>query len=258
MVPWSLTPLPLGSIQPGGWLLNEMQTSAQGLAGHEADFYSFVADSRWLHTPGSSAGSDYSALNEALPYWLNGLVPLAYGLNDNRLKAQVHNITDMVLGFQSSDGWLGPEAGDGRNLWARSPLLLALTQLAEANSTYEDRIVESMRSFLNLTHGMLSDGGMGFTDCGTGIDCSWGQVRYHDLIISIQWLLEKHPDATSDPVLWDTMSLLFNQTLFRWDEWYTEAAYQKVVSDPTTNNPSFAFMHGVNVGQGRYMQRPSH
>ncbi|KAH8895819.1 hypothetical protein GQ53DRAFT_33340 [Thozetella sp. PMI_491] len=250
LIPWSFTPLPLGSVQPGGWLLAEMQKSAAGLAGHEADFYPFVADSRWLHTPGSNAGNDYSSLNEALPYWLNGLVPLAYGLNDTRLKQQVQTVVDTILGFQASDGWLGPEVGDARNLWARSPLLLALTQLAEADPAYEGRIVASMRSFLNITHSMLSDGGKGFTDCGTGIDCSWGQVRYHDLIISIQWLLEHHPDPKSDALLWDNMNMLFNQTLFRWDSWYAEGTYQKVITDPTTGNPLFAFLHGVNVGQG--------
>ena len=249
-MPWAFAPLPLGSIQPEGWLRNELQISASGLAGHEADFYPYVNDSHWVHTPGSGEGSDYSDLNEAFPYWLNGLVPLAYSLGDQRLKGQVQKAVDTVLGFQAPDGWLGPEVGSSRNLWARTPLLLALTQLADADASYQGRVVQSMRSFLNLTHSMLSNNSQGFTNCGTAIDCSWGQVRYHDLIISIQWLLERHPNVTSDPLLWDTMNMLYNQTLFRWDEWYVNGVYQQVISDPTTNNPKFAFLHGVNVGQG--------
>ncbi|TFK65288.1 hypothetical protein BDN72DRAFT_824765 [Pluteus cervinus] len=227
-----------------------MQTMANGLAGHEADFYAYVATSRWLQPSGSGGGNEYSNLNEGLPYWFNGLVPLAYGLNDPRLKAQVQSAANTVLSFQAADGWIGPEVGSDRNMWARTPLLLGFIQLAEADSNWTGRIVQSMRSFMSITHSMLSNGGQGFTNCGSGFDCSWGQARYHDLIVSMQWLLENHPDAQGDSVIWDNMGMLHVQTHFRWDAWYTNGVYMQVVSDPTTGNPSFPFLHGVNVGQG--------
>lgn len=59
VVPLALQPLPLGSIQPQGWLLEQMQLEADGLAGHEADFYRYVADSSWL-----GGDQEYSYLNE--------------------------------------------------------------------------------------------------------------------------------------------------------------------------------------------------
>ncbi|PHH82716.1 hypothetical protein CDD82_5071 [Ophiocordyceps australis] len=216
---------------------------ADGLAGHEDDFYMFVNDSSWLH----DGGREYSNLNEALPYWFNGLVPLAYGLDNARLKKQVHSVAQTVLGKQAADGWIGPETGPERNFWARVPLLLGLTQLVEANQTWEKSIVKSLRSFMTLTNEMLKDGGRGYTNCSPQIDCSWTQVRIQDLVVTIQWLLQRYP-SKQDAVLWENMDMFYAQNQYKWDEWYTEPTYPQVV-DPS-NATIFPFIHGVNVGQG--------
>lgn len=78
-----------------------MQLMADGLAGHEYDFYLYVKDSSWL-----GGDQEYSDLNEGFPYWFNGLVPLAYGLNDDTLKSQVQDAANYVLQHQANDGWL--------------------------------------------------------------------------------------------------------------------------------------------------------
>ncbi|KAJ6441195.1 putative AC transposase [Purpureocillium lavendulum] len=226
--PWTYTPLPLGAVKPGGWLLGEMQAMADGLAGHEHDFYVFVNESSWLNEPGKG-GSEYSTLNEGLPYWFNSLVPLAYTLDSDRLKAQVHEVATTVLGHQASDGWIGPEVGDARNFWARMPFFLGLTQLVEANATWEAPVLASLHGFMPLANEMLKNDSQGFANCRK------------------DWLLEHHP-SDQDALLWETMDLFFAQSQYRWDSWYTKGTFQEI-ADPNDES-IWPFLHGVNVGQG--------
>ena len=122
VLPYAFEPLPLGSIKPLGWLREQLGLMANGLPGHEADFYRYVKDSVW--TGGSQ---DYSGLHEAAAYWFNYIVPLAYGLDDIRLKNQVRRFVDRVLDDQAEDGWIGPERTPAtRALWARFPVMLGL------------------------------------------------------------------------------------------------------------------------------------
>jgi hypothetical protein len=259
LVPFALQPLPLGSIKPSGWLKDQLQLMADGLAGHEHDFYSYVAHSSWL-----GQDEEYSDLNEGFPYWFNGLVPLAYALDDERLKKQVHSSAQIVLDRQQSDGWLGPETGTARNFWARYPFFLGLIQLAEANSTWTEPIVSSLLTFNELMHTMMVNNYTGYIfhdgDKLAAGDDSWGQVRSQDMMVTLQWLYENHPGNQSMNLL-DNMYFLHNKGL-NWEDWYNEAAYfgQGMENDLNTINntlttDNYPFEHGVNVGQGNEVRR---
>lgn len=195
------------------------------------------------------------------PYWFNGLVPLAYGLGDQRLKQQVHSTAQYVLNHQADDGWLGPEVGQpARSLWGRFPLCLGLVQLAEANSTWTTPIVNSLHKYTTLMHAMLEANGTGYINQGPPLklsadNWSWGRVRSQDMIMTLQWLYEKHRGNMSD-VLLNSMKLLHRYGL-NWEDSYNEAAYfgrgldedlNLLPFDLTDNN--YPFEHGVNVGQG--------
>ena len=157
MVPLTFQPLPLGSITPSGWLKDQLILEANGLAGHEHNFYSYVAQSTWL-----GGTEEYSDLREGFPYWFNSLVPLAYSLNDSQLLNQVHSAADYVLGHQQDDGWLGPEKGTERNFWGRMPFFLGLMQMAEADDVYEGKIVDALWKFSGLMNSMLRDNYTGY------------------------------------------------------------------------------------------------
>src|SRR5271167_4047763 len=70
--------LPLGRIRPRGWLKSQLQIQANGLSGHLDETWPDVGvNSGWLGGSGESG--------ERGPYFLDGLIPLAYLLDDDRL-----------------------------------------------------------------------------------------------------------------------------------------------------------------------------
>ncbi|KAL8737982.1 MAG: hypothetical protein Q9181_001164 [Wetmoreana brouardii] len=240
--PFVFEPLPLGSIKPLGWLGDQMHLMSNGLAGHEHDLYPIVSDSVWI-----GGHSEYSGLNEGIPYWLNGLVPLAYGLDDDRLKNQTWQVVDYILSHQQSDGWLGPEAPGQRDIWGRFPLCLGLKQLVEADPgrSLDSNILSALYKFITLMQQMLIQ--------NVGYREFWGRVRYPDMIIVLQWLYEKHPGNHTHNLL-DTMSLL-NQHGLSWPQYYSQANYifkdLDLVQPPITGgSPTFPYVHAVNAAQG--------
>ncbi|MBC7321370.1 hypothetical protein H5T89_12095, partial [bacterium] len=70
--------LPLGVIRPEGWLRNQLVIQANGLTGHLEEIWEYVGpNSGWL----GGSGENW----ERGPYYCDGLIPLAYLLNDERL-----------------------------------------------------------------------------------------------------------------------------------------------------------------------------
>ncbi|KAF2397914.1 hypothetical protein EJ06DRAFT_532901 [Trichodelitschia bisporula] len=250
LTPLLYTPLPLGTIKPLGWLRSELESMASGLAGHEADFYRFVTHSTWL-----GGDQEYSGLNEAFPYWFNGLVPLAYGLDDERLKGQVRDAVRAALARQQSDGWIGPETGAARNFWARYPFFLGCIQLCEAEPAMRAEVLPPLHRFVKLMNSMLHDGGAGYLlksgDTLSEEDHGWGRVRVADMMITLIWLLENDP-AGQEGILFENLEML-REGAIDWAAWYQEGVYIKedLNSVPLEyTRANFPYEHGVNVGQG--------
>ena len=79
----------LGQIEPRGWLRRQLEIQAQGLTGHLDEFWPSVKDSRWIGGPEEGW--------ERGPYWLDGLVPLAFLLQNERLKHKAQFWIDTIL-----------------------------------------------------------------------------------------------------------------------------------------------------------------
>lgn len=209
-----------------------------------------MARSSWL-----GGTQEYSALNEGFPYWFNAIVPLAYGLDDDRLKDQVKSAVTYVLEHQSEDGWIGPEEGNARNFWARYPFFLGLINLVEADSSYRSDALDAFHRFNGLMNSMLENNYDGYLyhdgDTVSSFDTSWGRVRMCDMLISLQWLLENDPRNASS-LITSNMQLLIDGQL-DWASWYVDGIYPtedvSTLPDAQTQD-NYWFQHGVNIGQG--------
>ena len=190
--PLAFEPLPLGSIKPAGWLRDQLRLQADGLSGHLDEFWPDIKDSAWFG--GKAEGW------ERVPYWLDGLVPLAYLLDDPALQAKVKKAIDFILDHQQPDGWLGP-VGDRQkhkpyDVWPLFPLFKAFTQYQEA--TGDPRIIPALLKCCHKIDEVISKEPM----------YSWARFRVADLAVSLYWL----HDRTKEPWLLDLAKKAFAQS----------------------------------------------
>lgn len=78
--------LPLGAVKPKGWLYDELTVQANGLTGHLNDVWEIAHTSAWKGDAGRNVLPE-CCYPRFVPRWLEGLVPLAYQLDDERLIA---------------------------------------------------------------------------------------------------------------------------------------------------------------------------
>ncbi|KAJ7754451.1 hypothetical protein B0H16DRAFT_1542388 [Mycena metata] len=234
--------IPTGSIKPTGWALNQAQIQADGLAGHLRDFDAYVNGSIWVE----GGSIEYSEMHESAPYWFNGMVSLAFQLQDQRIMGQVREFLDWTLDHQGEDGWIGPEplvanATLPRLLWPRYLVLMGLIQYAEADPTQTTRILDAMHSFLSLVHTVFATNSQG--DPSQGFQYDYQYVRWEELVYSLQWLVDTDPRDKEDELI-ETMQLARNAG-FSWkNDWFTPEIF------PQEADTTFSMQtHGVNTGE---------
>src|SRR5919202_784701 len=201
-----LEPLPLGQIRPRGWLLDQLRLQDNGLSGHLDEFWPDVAESGWIG--GKAEGWERG------PYWLDGVVPLAFLLDDAALKGKVQHWVDYILEHQHADGWLGPvhdsRYGYEYDPWPVYVALKALIQYYEA--TQDRRVIAAMQRFLRRLDELLDQQPLQ----------SWGHFRWADLSVSIYWLYER----THEPWLLDLAAKVHDQG-FDWRAHFENFPYQE-------------------------------
>jgi hypothetical protein len=114
--------LPLGAVKPAGWLKNQLEIQAAGLTGNIDDFWPDLVNSSWRGGSGEAW--------ERGPYYLDGLVPLAYLLDDNRLKEKAKSWIEKIIAGSSDSGWYGPAKNKDR--WPLAVSNKVLMQYYEA------------------------------------------------------------------------------------------------------------------------------
>ncbi len=172
--------LPPNRFKPTGWLQNQLRIQADGLSGHLDEFWPDIKDSQWFG--GKAEGW------ERAPYWLDGVIPLAFLLDDKRLIEKVHSRIDYIISHQEN-GWLGPIPQDHAtyDMWGQFLAVKMMMQYHE--STGETGVIKVVENCLRRIHSHI--------DVGTLFN--WGQFRWFEVLPAIyhlydtsgeQWLLD--------------------------------------------------------------------
>jgi DUF1680 family protein len=206
--------LPLGSIKPEGWLEDQLQRMANGLTGHLDEVYPEVVGQRngWLGGDGDGW--------ERGPYWIDGLLPLAYILDDARLKEKVKPWIEWTLNNQAESGYLGPipfetepeaepglQRGRREDWWPKMVMLKVLQQYYQA--TEDERVITALTRYFHFQLKELPERPLDFMSF-------WANRRAGDNLQVVYWLY----NITGDEKLLELGELIQKQT-FPWQTIYT-------------------------------------
>ena len=196
--------LPAGSVRPEGFLLRQLTLLAEGLTGEMEHFPDYrLESSEWR----GGVGENW----ERGPYYLRGLVALAYVLDDDKLKEKAQSWIESILSSAREDGMFGPRSNE--DWWSRMPVLMALRDYYEAKlmrGEEDTRILSFMENYFRGQLKLLP---------GRPLE-SWAHARGGDNIDSVLWLYQKLYDlARPDETDWllELANLLSSQT----QDWVT-------------------------------------
>lgn len=209
-----LLKLPVGKVQPKGWLRKYLLLQKEGLNGKLGTISAWLdkKNNQWLSDTGNHGW-------EEVPYWLRGFCSLAYILDDREMKDEAQVWFDAVLGNLKDDGFLGPRNFEGENpeIWAQMIMLRALQTYYEYSG--DERVIPAISNYLKweLT-----------VDDSKFLKGLWQEKRGGDNLWSAMWLY----NLTGDSEILPLMDKLHRNT----SNW--------------AMNGSLPNWHGVNVAQG--------
>ncbi|HZK92957.1 MAG TPA: beta-L-arabinofuranosidase domain-containing protein [Prolixibacteraceae bacterium] len=221
--------LPLGAIKAEGWLKDQLVSQKNGLTGNLDTQYEQVMGKRngWLGGDGD--------VWERGPYWIDGLLPLAYILNDKALIEKTKPWIEWALRSQRPDGYFGPdtdrtnESGlqrtNAQDWWPKMVMLKILQQYYSA--TNDERVINLMLGYFRYQLRNLPEKPL---DNWT----HWGMDRGGDNLAVVYWIY----NLTGEKFLLNLAELIHHQT-----EPWTDIC----LNGGLTKQWNF---HCVNVAQG--------
>jgi hypothetical protein len=216
------TLLPTGTVKPDRWLRKMLEFQRDGATGAAEQLYGELGpNSAWLG--GTADASDW----ERPPYYVKGLVTLAYVLDDATLKAKAQKWIDWTLSSQQPDGSFGPASNN--DWWPRMVMLYALKDYYEA--TLDARVLPFLTSYFQFQASHLPANPLQ----------EWGKSRAGDNIDIVLWLYNRTGNAAL-LTLADTLK----QQAYDWTAVLTNNTF-------TAFGDDFQPKHNVNVSQAMKM-----
>lgn len=222
--------LPIGAIHAEGWMQEQLMRMRDGMTGHLDEVYEKVMGARngWLGGDGD--------VWERGPYWIDGLLPLAYLLNDQALIEKVKPWIEWTLASQKPDGYFGPDTDrsyepglqrdNAHDWWPKMVMLKVMQQYYSA--TGDRRIIDFFTRYFKYQLAELPQSPLGKWTF-------WGEQRGGDNLMIVYWLYS----ITGDDFLLDLGELIHKQT-FNWTDIFLN-------QDHLSRQLS---LHCVNLAQG--------
>jgi len=195
--------LPLGAIKPQGWLREMLVRQKNGATGNLDKLYPLVMNERngWLGGDGDQW--------ERGPYWIDGLLPLAYILDDEELIAKTKPWVEWAIKSQQPDGYFGPstdyphqpglQRDNSRDWWPKMVVLKILKQYYSA--TGDQRVITLMTNYFKYQLKELPQKPLNNWTF-------WAKFRGGDNLMVVYWLY----NITGDKFLLDLGELIHKQT----------------------------------------------
>lgn len=221
--------LPLGAVKPKGWLEDQLRRMADGLTGHLDEYYSLMGERNgWLGGDGD--------MWERGPYWIDGLMPLAYILDDENLKGKCQKWVESVLASQCENGFFGPakdlppepglQRNNSKDWWPRMVVLKFMKQYFDA--TGDERVLTFFDKYFRYQLDELPKTPLGHWTF-------WGAERGGDNLYIVYWLYNK----TGEEYLLKLGDIIASQT----------ADWKGRLTDGRTLSQIYS-LHCVNLAQG--------
>ena len=187
-----LLKLPVGQVQPKGWLRVYLERQRDGLCGQLGTISAWLDknNNQWLSNAGDHGW-------EEVPYWLRGYCSLAYILNDTKMKNEARTWFTAALNNLGSDGFLGPKnyEGDNPELWAQMIMLWSLQTYYDMDgqtTATKTRILRAMDNYLKW-EGRLDDAKF--------LNGYWQRLRGGDNLWSAMWVYNRNGNQDLLPIM---------------------------------------------------------
>jgi uncharacterized protein len=196
-----LQKLPFSNIQITGSSRETLARQWRGLTGHIGQVFPDLSDSSaWL----GGSGEQW----ERGPYYLDGLVPLAYLLRDPEAIRVANKWLDAIKSSQDETGFFGPKTN--RDWWPRAVVLKAMVSAYLA--TEDPRIATFLRKYFTYMETHLPSQPFAF----------WGYARGLEGLEAIQLLEDLDPTFDGKPLF-----ALWKQYALDWTNLFTNYPYEE-------------------------------
>lgn len=212
----SFITLPLGAVTPAGWLEDQLNLQKNGITSAMEEYDNYGANSGWL----GGTGENW----EKGPYYVRGLVALAYTMQDDALIRKAQKWIDWSIESQRADGFFGP--ANNADWWPRMPMLMAIRDYYEATEnlgTPDERVLPFLEKYFRYQLATLPSSPL----------TSWAVARGGDNVEVVYWLYNRLYDAAApDDSAWllELAELLLSQTTDWTDTFTNTTAREHVVN----------------------------